>query len=690
MSARYAFSGSLFLLVAGVTLALSACMKGSMRLVAIGATLAGLAVTVCLALQAGPLGSLRSFEWAQLAAHLVAWPVFAALVAWASRRAIWLGIASAALAIVAIGLTVGGLRTYINPILVSSRYLEMRDGEKIAISTFLPRARGADERLPTIVHQTRYQRMRRIRFPFSIVRGPYKLASALTVPLVKSGYAYVMVDVRGSGASTGVGGAQPFDAISRDGAEVVAWIRRQPWSNGVVGAEGISYNGTTAEMLLRNESLSIKAVMPMFSGYDFYEEVYRPGGVFSDSFLRSYDLLTSSLDANRGAATPYWLEGVAPVDEDESGEMLKAALEAHKGSPRIFETYSKIEYKDDVVEGHTMPQRSPYSYRDAVRASGAAIYAISGWYDGKYPFAVTNRFINTPNAGSKLLIGPWDHGAHRSISPCKNERNVHLDLPAEARRFFDWHLKGIDTGIANEPAVKYYVMCGGKWRTADMWPPPGTETTLYLGPDRSLALTPPQSAGADAYQVDLTATSGTGARWQSYVNSINQYDIGYPDRTEQSKKLLVYRSAVLEEDLEIAGNPLVHLQLSSSTPDGNVIVYLEEVDENGHVNYITEGELRLIHRKLSQEQRPYASPAPYRTYERRDATPMTPGETAEIVLDLIPIAYLVRKGHRLQLSIAGADQDNFAALPGPPPLYHIHWGPSAPSRILLPIVRDAN
>ena len=122
----------------------------------------------------------------------------------------------------------------------SSRYLTMRDGVKIAIDVNLPQGLKAGEKIPAILHQTRYYRSYDVgwRIRFLTRRWP-----SLTKAFVPRGYAWIDMDVRGTGASFG---HWPYawspDEI-RDGGEVVEWIVDQPWSNGKVGGTGVSYDG---------------------------------------------------------------------------------------------------------------------------------------------------------------------------------------------------------------------------------------------------------------------------------------------------------------------------------------------------------------------------------------------------------------------------------------------------------------
>jgi putative CocE/NonD family hydrolase len=161
--------------------------------------------------------------------------------------------------------------------------------------------------------------------------------------------------------------------------------------------------------------------------------------------------------------------------------------------------------------------------------------------------------------------------------------------------------------------------------------------------------------------------------------------IGYPDRAEQDRKLLTYDSAALAHDTEVTGHPLVVLHLASSASDGQLFVYLEDIGPAGDVEYVTEGELRLIHRHV-EDVAPYRTPSLYRSFSRAAAEPMIPGESAEILIDLLPTSYLFRRGHRVRLAIAGADRDNFVAPAGPPPDLTIFREAARPSRIELPVV----
>jgi len=138
--------------------------------------------------------------------------------------------------------------------------------------------------------------------------------------------------------------------------------------------------------------------------------------------------------------------------------------------------------------------------------------------------------------------------------------------------------------------------------------------------------------------------------------------------------------------MEVTGHPVVTLFVTSTATDGQVFVYLEEVDEASRVRYVTEGQLRALHRKLSTGRPPYKTVVPYRTFLRRDAKPLVAGQITQLTFDLFPTSYLFRKGRRVRIAIAGADKDHFDPLAGPPPTVQFYRGGAYCSRIDLPLI----
>jgi putative CocE/NonD family hydrolase len=190
----------------------------------------------------------------------------------------------------------------------------------------------------------------------------------------------------------------------------------------------------------------------------------------------------------------------------------------------------------------------------------------------------------------------------------------------------------------------------------------------------------------DTYAIDYEASTGLTNRWWE-LSQATRHSVAYPHRADAGSQLLTYYTPPLDRDMELTGYPVVKLFISSTETDGAVFVYLEDVHPDGKVTYLTEGELRLIHRKVSTATPPYQLLVPYHSFKREDVQPFVPGQTEEVTFGLLPLAALVRKGHRLRLGFAGHDKDTFARLPSSEkPVLSFFRGSLYPSSIDLPVL----
>lgn len=234
----------------------------------------------------------------------------------------------------------------------NSLYLPMRDSVLLAADVFLPRGLKEGEKVPTILYLTRYVRSVQAKFPFSIFKDPILTqVSEQEIDFFTSyGYACVIVDVRGSGASLGERRMEFSPEEVADGKEIVDWIIAQPWSSGNVGSTGVSYLGTTAEMLLANRHPAVKACIPRSNIFDLYADILFPGGVCLGPFVDKWGYTTKSLDNNN--YKPFTnkaglLNGVHPVKGDKNKVHLKKALALHKENFDVFEGLKLITFRDD-------------------------------------------------------------------------------------------------------------------------------------------------------------------------------------------------------------------------------------------------------------------------------------------------------------------------------------------------------
>jgi putative CocE/NonD family hydrolase len=608
------------------------------------------------------------------------------------------------------------------PMRSRSLYLTMRDGVRIALDVHLPAA-TASSRLPTIVRQTRYFRGIDFREPWR--RLPIDWLFDHPAPtrrrFVSSGYAWVDVCARGSGASFGSRPCPWSPDEVADGAEVVDWIVAQPWSNGMVGTTGVSYDGTASDFLLTTEHPALKASAPRFSLFDVYADVAFPGGIHLAWFTEQWSRFNRDLDQNRLdlafsrmlriqiealgpgpvlgslSAEPAqllarWLlrriaSGVRPADSARGRALLARALESHRENFDVHKGALAITHRDDSGVSPVHPEESidlfsPHRYA-ARLAGGAAILSISGWLDGGYPHSAIKRFRTCRTPDSRLILGPWDHGGLHDISPFSPSAQSAYDHDGELLAFFDRHLRGEERSTS-EPPVRYFTIGEECWKSASEWPPPqAIGERWYLNESGRLA-PEPSAAGIDEHRVDRQVGTGRRSRWVSLLGLLPP--AGYGDRAALGPRLLLYRSAPLDTGLEVTGHPILTLYASFDSEDAQIFAYLEDEAPDGRVRYVTEGQLRALHRKLSDAAAKYDSPVPYRSFERADAAPLSPGEMTKLVFDLQPISWWFGRGHRLRLALAGVDVDHFATLPHAR-TWGVHRGGSSPSHVELPVIR---
>ncbi len=569
-----------------------------------------------------------------------------------------------------------------------SRYFEMPDGVQIAVDIFLPKKLKEGEVIPIILYLTRYVRSVQTKWFIRWLKNnvPGQVKEDEVKYFTTHGYAVVIVDARGSGASTGHRLMDFTPEEVEDTRQVIDWVVSQPWSNGKIGTTGISYVGTTSEMLLMLRHPSIKAAIPRSAIFDLYADLTFPGGIRQGPFVKVWGETTAALDRSDfsyfGGKTKFLVKGTNPVKGRK--DLLKHALEDHKMNHQVYKDVLKIEFRDELHPrmNESIDRFSVHSYINEITESKTPIYRIGGWYDGALAASLIKGYLNIPNT-QKVLIGAWDHGPDFFVSPFSDEIKVNFKIYDEMRRFFDFHLKGIENGINLEPTFYYYTLGKEKWDTASVWPPHNVRyEEVFLNSNQRLTYNNNQDEVAKLnYLVDYTAKTGGGSRWNS-VTGAYRYEpyTHYKDRKEECQKLLSFSSEVLLQPLTITGQVIVDLYLTTDTTDAAIFVYLEDVTADGKVNYITEGQFRAIHRK-NAEKPLYMEIGPTHTYHKSDALPVSPGEEMNLQFSLSPVSYQIPAGHKLQISIGGADVDHFDLLQCLPKVFEI----STSSKIYLPI-----
>lgn len=580
-----------------------------------------------------------------------------------------------------------------------SHYLHMPDGCRLAIDLFLPCTQGeqtAPGTFPTLVIFTPYNRRFDLKQPGAEPSPNTAIYRDMFVP---RGYALVVVDVRGTGASFGTRDSMRSPRERDDSYEVAQWVSSQHWCNGAIGSTGISYLGAAACFFASTGHPAIKAIAPLFGISDLYSEQLYPGGMLSRVWVEAYDDLMAALDhANRGLASRFAyfndpsFNGPAPVDDDADAVALNAALVAHRDNFRLKELAPELLYREKPLsydENIDSSSFSPYRYVDLIPPD-VAVYSVSGWYDGAgYANGAISRFLSLPNRDKHLLLGPWDHGARTNISPWRDRAAATFCMYGELLRFFDRHLLGVHDDAPREAPIHYYSVHDDNWHSAQVWPPEHAIEKLWLDDSEQLCWTPPNETPSGVkptrdIQVRFDWSSGQNTRYERLgAKSVDHY---YADWKEREQLLAGFSTAPLTRDLPLVGHVVANIHLAASQSDCALFLYLSEITEDGEVYYITEALIRARHRKVVASPHNYTTTWPFQSFHEEDAENLTPGKSDWIRFAFLPIAWTLKAGSRLRLSIAGADQEHFPQVPpGRPPRLSITLGGEHGSHIAIPV-----
>jgi uncharacterized protein len=548
----------------------------------------------------------------------------------------------------------------------SALYLTMRDGVRIAIDVYLPE-HEANTTLPTLLTMTRYQRS-----SITQRRNPDEDEHLTLAKIFNAhGYVQVSVDARGSGASFGSRSGELSQTEIEDYGEVLTWIAAQPWSNGRVGAFGGSYGGDTAELTASLGHPALTAIAPLYTDFDSYEDTVFPGGVYHSTFGVQWFTMNNALDGiigtdqvvkeATGMSDEEYLQqfpGANPVDGADGEHLLEEAILAHQANANGIDYLMRIECKDDAeLDGRF--DHMPYSRRAQLEASNVPYFVLASWQDAGTTAGTLARLSGFTNH-QEVHIGAWSHGGTFNTDPFA----ASIDVPELGREkmiammieFFDRFVKGNEQPTLGLKKLSYYTIGEATWHQREGLP----ETTakrLYFSVNHRLEHNAPSDPnGSDQYQVNFDLGTGETTRWHTQLDG---GVIAYPNQREADQHRWLYTSAALEHELRVTGCVRLNLEMRSSTPDGTVIAYLEDVAPDGEVRMISEGLLRLVHRKVASVNPDGRALRTPRTYARADMLPMPIDGVQTLAFDFIPVSMLFQKGHCIRVAIVGHDKDQF-------------------------------
>lgn len=541
-----------------------------------------------------------------------------------------------------------------NEVQRSSFYVATRDGTRLAVDLYRPAVNGQPVAtpLPVVWQHTIARR-----------RPPDQMADTAMrrmAELAKEGYVFALIDRRGAGSSFGARRGYNDRTEARDAFDMTEWLARQPWSTGKVGIYGCSNTGDAAMHAATLMPPSLKAVFAGCFSFSKYDGFLR-GGIF----------------ANWGSGVERTVEEDLknpPVDGPEGDTLLRQAVDDHRRNGPLAAMWRGMPYRDswsDFTASRFWLEGSVATYREAFIRSGVGLYVFGGWEDDFRREGML-AFENLAPLQRKLTIGPWIH--------CRNDQ---FDLMGEAKRFFDHFLKGQDTGFMREPAVRFHVQGAPAelaWRQATQFPPAaGTPRTLHL------AATPnpgPTGHRLQAQVPDARLPGQLSVQVKAPLVCGNERT-PYATPCPQTGRALQFDDAPLAQDTELIGHPRLSLWVSANQSELNAFVYLEAVAPDGSARVLTDGRLKASLRRTAAPPMAHLGLPWHRALEE-DHQPLRPGEPVLLDIALLPLSVRLPAGHRLRLSITGADPRE-RSLPPAGLVLTAHADARHPSQLVLPV-----
>ncbi|QIG48488.1 CocE/NonD family hydrolase [Nordella sp. HKS 07] len=483
--------------------------------------------------------------------------------------------------------------------------IPLSDGVRLSAMIWLPK--DAEQRpVPAILEYLPYRK-----------RDGTTERDALNHPYFAGhGYAAIRVDMRGAGDSEGVLRGEYLKQEQDDALEVLAWIAAQSWCTGSIGMIGISWGGFNGLQIAARRPPELKAVISLCSTDDRYaDDVHFMGGCLL-------------VDKFAWGSTMFSINATPPDPLLVGDRWRDLWLGRLNESGFWLEEWHRRQRRDDL-----------YKHGSICEDYGAIqcpVYLVGGWMDGySNPIFRMMEHLTCPK---KALIGPWAHKYPNFAEP-----GPRIGFLQESLRWWDKWLKGIETGILDEPPLRawiqdpvpprtHYAERPGRWVAEACWPiAEAKPLTLTLGdgvladraggPELRLSICSPQTIGLAA------------GKWCPY--GVEADEPG--DQREEAGGSLVFDSAPMTEPLELLGAPILHLDVAADRPAAFVAATLSEVLPDGSATRLSYGLLNLTHRD-----------------GHVDLKPLEPGTRYQVTIRLNELGQRIGAGNRLRLALSNA------------------------------------
>jgi uncharacterized protein len=522
-----------------------------------------------------------------------------------------------------------------------------RRGIVVRADVYLPK--GEKGPFPVLLAASPYQKslLRKLPaswvFPF-IEYGPIQL-------YLDHGYAYVAMDVPGSGRSEG-----NWDPVSREEGEaihdLIEGIAQQSWSTGKLGMIGQSYYCWSQWNTARTRPPHLTTIVAYDGACDMYRDWMYQGGIPVVGFL--------------GA----WMLGAVLLQHQAEGHGIFGG-NRHLALPDML---------NHPFDDEWQRRRSPFWELDSV---DIPVFSIGVW--GKSTLHLRGNVLGYGRVrGPKQLLithpQTWQGAQALFGDEAFHQREI---LP-----WYEHHLKGVANEVMKRPRVRFFVNGEDQYTSADSWPPPDTKpAAFYLSGTKSGAV---QSLNDGSLSEAKPEAAQESTTWSYpdplWMAGVSMFDAnGIPDHVA---RLNTYSTPPFERDREFTGHGALVLNASSDQRDFEVMAKLQILSPGQHglrARKVTQGWLRASHRAedrtITREMLPFHS--------HQKAEQVEPGKIYELRIELLPMSFLVRKGERLRLELS-----NYESQLVDQPMTHwygqkvgcdtYHHDAAHPSRVLLP------
>ncbi|HEY6396760.1 MAG TPA: CocE/NonD family hydrolase, partial [Solirubrobacteraceae bacterium] len=424
------------------------------------------------------------------------------------------------------------------------------------------------------------------------------------------GYAFVRLDIRGSGDSQGILEDEYLPLEQADNVAAIAWLADQDWCSGEVGMIGISWSGFSALQTAALAPPQLGGVIALHSSDDRYaDDVHYIGGCVS-----AMDMLQWASSMRAYLAQP--------PDPEIADDWRERWLERLDRTPAFIEPWLTHQRRDDYWR-----QGSAAEDYSAIKCP---VFAVGGWVDG-YRDSVLRLVEHLPGP-ARGLIGPWGHTWPQAGAPGPS-----IGFLQECVRFFDCALKGVENGFLDEPRLVTWMQDAvepapgyearpGRWVAEPSWPSPNVAV-------KALPLGRTGLGDSEPGQRQVQGLQSTGTAGGVWCADGGSADSPLDQRLDDGGSL-TYDSEPLGEPLELLGFASAVLELATDRPFALVAVRLSDVGPNGTSTLIARGILNLTHREGHHRVEPM------------------PTEPVVVRVQMQSTAYAVPAGHRLRLAIS--------------------------------------